>query len=147
MGYSPGLGFIHSGKQLSFVYDIADLYRIEYAVPIAFQCVAEHKQQEENQNIPPKQRLQLEQRTRYAMRNIFKQHKLLKRIPKDIAHCLDIPVSTAELDPYAEDPARPSALWTPSTGVETALGNDVDPESTEETPPASPTSEVEEEET
>ena len=28
-GYSPGLGFIHQGKQLSFVYDIADLYKMD----------------------------------------------------------------------------------------------------------------------
>ena len=27
-GYSPGLGFIHTGKQLSFVYDVADLYKV-----------------------------------------------------------------------------------------------------------------------
>lgn len=27
LGYSPALGFVHTGKQLSFVYDIADLYK------------------------------------------------------------------------------------------------------------------------
>lgn len=26
LGYSPALGFVHTGKQLSFVYDIADIY-------------------------------------------------------------------------------------------------------------------------
>ena len=36
-GYSPGLGFIHIGKQLSFVYDIADLYKTELSIPIAFE--------------------------------------------------------------------------------------------------------------
>jgi len=39
-GYSPGLGFIHTGKMLSFVYDIADLYKAEIAVPIAFDIAA-----------------------------------------------------------------------------------------------------------
>ena len=29
LGYSPGLGFVHTGKQLSFVYDIADLYKLK----------------------------------------------------------------------------------------------------------------------
>jgi len=35
-GYSPALGFIHVGKQLSFVYDVADLYRTKVLVPAAF---------------------------------------------------------------------------------------------------------------
>lgn len=41
LGCSAGLGFVHSGHELSFVYDIADLYKAEYSIPIAFQCVAE----------------------------------------------------------------------------------------------------------
>ena len=46
-GYSLGLGFVHTGKQLSFVYDIADLYKTELAVPIAFRLAAtEHDQLE-----------------------------------------------------------------------------------------------------
>src|SRR5690606_32778150 len=35
-GYSPGLGFIHQGKQLAFVYDVADLYKTRLTVPVAF---------------------------------------------------------------------------------------------------------------
>src|SRR5207249_109763 len=35
-GYSPAIGFIHTGKMLSFVYDVADLYKPEIAIPIAF---------------------------------------------------------------------------------------------------------------
>ena len=35
-GYSPGLGFIHHGKQLAFVYDVADLYKTLLTVPLAF---------------------------------------------------------------------------------------------------------------
>lgn len=36
IGCSPGLGFIHTGKMLSFVYDIADLYKAEITIPLAF---------------------------------------------------------------------------------------------------------------
>ncbi len=36
-GYAPTVGFIHTGKPLSFVYDIADLYKFDTVVPIAFQ--------------------------------------------------------------------------------------------------------------
>jgi len=35
-GYSPALGFIHTGKQLSFVYDIADLCKVGASIPVAF---------------------------------------------------------------------------------------------------------------
>jgi CRISPR-associated protein Cas1 len=40
-GYSPGLGFIHQGKQLAFAYDIADLYKTKLTVPVAFATVSE----------------------------------------------------------------------------------------------------------
>jgi len=40
-GYSPALGFIHTGKQLSFVYDIADLYKTEVTIPMAFKIVGQ----------------------------------------------------------------------------------------------------------
>lgn len=127
MGYSPGLGFIHSGKQLSFVYDIADLYRVELAIPIAFRAVAEHVEERINGR-KTKNPIELEQRTRYLMRGAIVRAKLLHRIPRDIAHCLNIPVNLAEIDPYADDPARPSDLWTPSTGGDTPLESDVEPE-------------------
>src|SRR5690606_32704038 len=44
LGFSPGLGFLHSGKQLSFVYDAADLYKMEVVVPAALSAagVSDH---------------------------------------------------------------------------------------------------------
>jgi CRISPR-associated protein Cas1 len=39
--YSPALGFIRTGKMLSLVHHIADLYKTEVAIPIAFRAVAE----------------------------------------------------------------------------------------------------------
>lgn len=36
LGCSPGLGFVHTGHERSFVYDIADLYKAEISIPIAF---------------------------------------------------------------------------------------------------------------
>lgn len=41
LGCSPGLGFVHTGHERSFVYDIADLYKAEITIPIAFQVAAE----------------------------------------------------------------------------------------------------------
>ncbi len=40
LGLSPAIGFIHTGKMLSFVYDVADLYKADVSIPIAFSMVA-----------------------------------------------------------------------------------------------------------
>ncbi|MGL5407766.1 MAG: type I-E CRISPR-associated endonuclease Cas1e [Shewanella sp.] len=39
-GYAPAIGFIHTGKPLSFVYDIADIIKFETVVPQAFEIAA-----------------------------------------------------------------------------------------------------------
>lgn len=36
MGYSPHIGFIHSGSPLPFIYDLADLYKEELCIDLAF---------------------------------------------------------------------------------------------------------------
>lgn len=36
LGCSPGLGFVHTGHERSFVYDVADLYKAELSIPVAF---------------------------------------------------------------------------------------------------------------
>lgn len=40
LGCSPGLGFVHVGHECSFVYDIADLYKAELTIPIAFEIAS-----------------------------------------------------------------------------------------------------------
>ncbi len=39
-GYAPAIGFVHSGKPLSFVYDIADIIKFDTIVPKAFEIAA-----------------------------------------------------------------------------------------------------------
>ena len=41
LGCSPGLGFVHVGHDRSFVYDVADLYKAEITIPLAFAVAAE----------------------------------------------------------------------------------------------------------
>jgi CRISPR-associated protein Cas1 len=41
MGYSPHIGFIHSGSPLPFVYDLADLYKEKLCVDLAFALTAD----------------------------------------------------------------------------------------------------------
>lgn len=36
LGCSPALGFVHTGTQHAFVYDIADLYKAKLTIPLAF---------------------------------------------------------------------------------------------------------------
>src|SRR3989304_6293795 len=39
-GYAPAVGFIHTGKPQSFVYDIADIFKFETVVPVAFRIAS-----------------------------------------------------------------------------------------------------------
>lgn len=48
LGYSPSLGFVHTGKQLSFVYDVADLVKTETSIPAAFEAAAGGAEQVES---------------------------------------------------------------------------------------------------
>jgi len=100
-GYSPALGFVHTGKQLSFVYDIADLYKMETSVPAAFLATAAGIEN-------------LDRRTRMACRDQFYQFGLLKKIVADI-HSLFGILETPEDEPdHADvDPAAPGGLWNP----------------------------------
>ena len=41
-GYAPAIGFLHSGKPLSFVYDIADIWKLDTVVPEAFRIAGLH---------------------------------------------------------------------------------------------------------
>ena len=98
-GYSPALGFIHTGKQLSFVYDIADLYKAELTIPLAFQTVAESKER-------------VEPRVRTACREKFRTAKLMERILPDIDTLLEVdPQAVVDVGNYDEDPALPAPLW------------------------------------
>ena len=41
LGCSPGLGFVHTGHERSFVYDMADLYKADVTIPVAFDVISE----------------------------------------------------------------------------------------------------------
>jgi len=111
-GYSPALGFIHTGKQLSFVYDIADLYKVDVTIPVAFQAAKEEDSE-------------LERRVRLRCRDIFRETRLVQRIIPDLRHALGETTEPAEFAPDA-DPALPTDLWLPSW--EQNEGGDAAPE-------------------
>ncbi len=97
-GYSPALGFIHVGKQLSFVYDVADLYKADISIPVAFEVVAGGTQE-------------LERRIRMKMRDGFRESNLLGRIVLDIDRCLGTASEEQEPDDFDGDAALPAPLY------------------------------------
>lgn len=74
-GYAPAVGFIHTGKPQSFVYDIADVFKFETVVPVAFRIAAKHPKEPERE-------------VRIACRDVFRQSKILARIIPTIEEIL-----------------------------------------------------------
>lgn len=75
LGCSPALGFIHTGHDRSFIFDIADLYKMELAVPAAFEVVSRG-----DADIPSA--------TRLAMRDRFARQRIMATIVRDIGKLL-----------------------------------------------------------
>ncbi|PTA68495.1 type I-E CRISPR-associated endonuclease Cas1e [Deinococcus arcticus] len=106
-GYSPALGFVHTGKQLSFVYDVADLYKMEVVMPVAFQEAARGGEE-------------IDRRVRLALRDHMKQLRLLERMANDLLTLLD--------DRHATDPEDDDVgeLWDPEGNVQGGINHDRD---------------------
>lgn len=73
LGCSPGLGFIHVGHERSFVYDLADLYKAEIVIPIAFEAAA-------------KDLVDLPAEVRRRVRDAMVTSHLLERMVKDVRY-------------------------------------------------------------
>lgn len=79
IGMSPGLGFVHTGHDLSFVYDIADLYKSEITIPIAFDIAKECKADEDIGGI-----------ARKKVRDYMVDGKFMERIVHDLQYLMDV---------------------------------------------------------
>lgn len=102
-GYAPAIGFIHSGKPLSFVYDIADIVKFETVVPIAFRIAARG---------PAKP----DRAVRIACREVFRESKLLKQLIPLIEEVL----AAGEIQP----PEPPKDAQPPAIPEPTSLGDE-----------------------
>ena len=80
LGISPGLGFVHVGHDLSFVYDIADLYKAQTTIPIAFEVAHEFDKEDDIGGI-----------TRRHVRDAFVDGRIMQQIVKDLQYLLEIP--------------------------------------------------------
>jgi len=79
-GYSPAIGFLHTGKALSFVYDIADLWKLSTVVPEAFRIAGLAQK--------GKLTLPVERAVRQACRDAFRRTGLLAKIIPQIEEVL-----------------------------------------------------------
>lgn len=104
-GFSPALGFVHTGKMLSFVYDVADLYKADVSIPVAFNAVAESTEG-------------LERRVRLMCRDRFVSTRLLERIIPDVQTALMLSKKgeVTDLGDFDQDVAAPGSLWDPVEG-------------------------------
>ncbi|MCW5600610.1 type I-E CRISPR-associated endonuclease Cas1e [Nitrosomonas sp.] len=101
-GYAPAVGFIHTGKPLSFVYDVADIYKFDTVVPLAFKIAAKRPSNPEQQ-------------VRHGCRDVFRESKLLERIIPGIEEML----SAGEISP----PAAPDNAVQPAIPNPESLGD------------------------
>lgn len=101
IGASPALGFVHSGTQHAFVYDIADLYKARLTIPLAFSLHASTNP---------------EQAARRQLREQFRLIKLLPTIVTDIQNLLD-PDNKRPPTDGATDIVH---LWDPKLGPQPA---------------------------
>jgi CRISPR-associated protein Cas1 len=89
---------------LSFVYDVADLYKVELTIPVAFAAAADGTEG-------------LEGRVRRTCRDAFHRGRLLQRIIPDLERIFAAaPIDPGDAD-FDADPARPGGLWDPTGEV------------------------------
>ena len=84
VGAIPSLGFVHTGGAMSFVLDIADLYKAELTIPLAFRLAAQRRVDEADM--------------RHAVRDAFSNGELSKRIVRDIQTLLRAPEDAEQAD-------------------------------------------------
>lgn len=107
-GYAPAIGFLHTGKPLSFVYDVADLWKLDTVVPEAFRIAGLHAK--------GKLRMAPARAVRLACRDAFRSSGLLRKIIPQIEDVLAAgelplpePPTEAQRPAFADPPAAGDA--------------------------------------
>lgn len=101
-GYAPAIGFLHSGKPLSFVYDIADIIKFDTVVPLAFRFAAANITQHDR-------------KVRIACRDQFRSERVLDRLIPLIEEVL----AAGEIEP----PKPPEDSVPPAIPEPTSIGD------------------------
>ncbi len=100
LGYSLSLGFIHRGKQLSFVYDIADLFKTKTSMPAAFEAAAQGEEKVESR-----------------ARSIFRERACYERLQDQLVKAVANLFSDSGPKPKGDnvDTSEPAQLWDPQS--------------------------------
>ena len=105
-GYAPAVGFLHTGKPLSFVYDVADIYKFETVVPIAFRVAGQAQRGKQPAAGDPVGEVRRGCRDSFRKTGVL--HKLIPGIEEMLAAGgIEPPRSPAEAQPVAI-PEEPS---------------------------------------
>lgn len=102
-GYAPAIGFLHTGKPLSFVYDIADILKFETVVPKAFEIAAKNPAEPDRE-------------VRLACRDIFRSARTLGKLIPMIEEVL----AAGEIEP----PLPPEDSQPPAIPEPEAMGDE-----------------------
>ncbi len=96
LGYSPALGFVHTGTHSSFVYDVADLYKTRTTVPAAFAAAKDPGDDAEST-------------ARANLRERLSDERVMRKLAQDLDDLLD------ERAEEGVDKGR-QVLWSPDGG-------------------------------
>lgn len=107
LGCSPGLGFVHTGHVRSFVFDIADLYKAELCIPLAF-------------DLARREVADIGAEARRSVRDEMRSGAFMQRCVQDIKKLLSSSDDTTEYGPEAFDDADVVLLW--DSGGRTVAG-------------------------
>lgn len=100
LGMSPGLGFVHTGYFPAFVHDIADLYKAEYSIPVAFDVVAAGSDD-------------VARDVRVRLRDTLRSGALLKRCVADVQRLM---FPNGDINDDGEDLTVTATLWDDELG-------------------------------
>lgn len=109
-GYAPAIGFLHTGKARAFAYDIADIFKFETVVPVAFRVTGAV------QNNRPIDRRPVGEPTRAVrllVRDSFRKTRLLEKLIPTIE---DVLAAGGLTPPDAPAEAQPPAIAEPPSG-------------------------------
>ena len=106
LGCSPGLGFVHTGNDRSFVYDIADLYKAQITIPAAFEVAATGS-------------MTIGSDVRRIVRDKIVEHRLLEQCARDITTLLSVE-DDGPVEEWIQDDEV--SLWSGPSGEDVPSG-------------------------
>ena len=104
LGMSPGLGVIHCGRLESLLYDLADLYKADITIPVAFKVAKEMDGRRDDLKM-------IDRKTRVQVREKFVEMKILKKMVSDIKYLF-----LNEDEPISDELAFEELIWIDEQG-------------------------------